>query len=84
MSIELQPGSESKLWYQRAWDLLDDYKQKSFTVTISHGKKRVYDGIEIFASALTIEEKAEHIRSLLAGMGFTVDFNKNNETIYIK
>jgi hypothetical protein len=75
---------ESKAWYQRAWNLLGDYRQKQFTATISHGRKKTYTCIELYSSALSMDKIVDYIKSLLAGKGFTVDANKNTETITIK
>jgi hypothetical protein len=88
MNSELQQPisreQESFNWYNRAWKCLDEFKQKQFVSVILVGGRKVYVGIDVFASALTIEEKADYIKSLLHGKGYKVTFNKNTETIYIK
>jgi hypothetical protein len=75
---------ESLAWYKRVWELLSDYRQKSYTATISHGRKKIYTGIEIFCPKETMDEHVDYIRSLLHGKGYIVEGNKNSETITIK
>jgi hypothetical protein len=82
--IESNREQESFNWYNRAWKHLDEFRQKQFVSVILIGCKKVYVGIDVFASKLTIEEKADYIKSLLHGKGFKVTFNKNSETISIK
>lgn len=80
MTIE----QETKEFYTKAWELLSEFGQKRYTATLIHGGHKRYDGIEVFASGMVLDASADYIKSLLAGMGYTISIDKNSETITIK
>lgn len=84
LSKEDKTEQESKVWYQRVWDALSEYRQKNYIVTIFHGKRREYVGVEVFATKESMDAHVEHIKGLLAGKGYSVTGNTNSETITIQ
>lgn len=76
--------AESKNHYQKAWELLGEYRQRFFLTFINHYGDKEFYGIEVFSSGISMQRNIEHIKSLLAGMGYIIKGDTNSETITIQ
>lgn len=70
--------------YSKLLPYLSEYRQKYLMKSVNTDTSITYTGIEVHANAFTLGYHVQHIKDLLAGMGYSVEGNANTETIIIK
>lgn len=71
-------------YYSRVLPYLPEYRQKYLIKNINADASVTYAGVEVHANAIAIDYHIQHIKDLLAGMGYNVSGDSNNEKILIK
>lgn len=72
----------NKQHYERALPYLHGYKTVNLIANLTE-KGRQYVGVEIFCPSSVMEDNVEHLKAILAGMGYSISGNKTSETITI-